>query len=113
MSGFSTVNVFLPGDEAGLGRWLLEHYVEHQNFYRALLEATPPVETTNLPIQRIDNIEAWLAAHQRMSQSVWTGIGGGQSTDFERVDWDNKGQLQDWLQTHALWHSQVRDSLNL
>jgi hypothetical protein len=108
---FSAVFQWLPGDEGGLNRFLLEHYVEHQQFYKALLSLG--VRTTNLPIQRIENWPDWLAAHQQVSQSVWTGLGGGQSTDFGTVRYDEPTAMQDWMQFHSLWHKAVRDSLGL
>lgn len=110
---FSAVFQWVPGDEGGLNRFLLEHYVEHQTFYKTLLGQTPSVRTVNYPIQRISSWPDWLAAHQNMSQSVWTGIGGGQSTDFGTLKYEDAGALQDWQELHARWHSQVRDALGL
>lgn len=113
MSSFNAVFQFVPGDTAGMNRFLLAHYLEHQQFYRTLLAQTPSVVTTNLPLQRMDDAKGWLAAHQQVSQSVWTGIGGGQSTDFGRLDWADSQKVQDWLQIHGDWHKQVRDALGL
>lgn len=110
---FSAVFQFMPDDVAGRERWLLEHYLEHMQFYRTLLEQTPSVVTVNYPIQRMDEPTAWLGAHQKMSQSVWSGIGGGQSTNFGDLDWDDPGKLQDWMESHAQWHRAVRDELGL
>jgi hypothetical protein len=110
---FSAVFQFVPGDEQGMNRFLLEHYLEHQQFYKALLAETPPVVTVNLPIQRMDDPQEWLDAHQDVTQSVWTGLGGGQTTDFGRLDWDDHNMVQDWMQRHADWHRQVRDALGL
>lgn len=110
---FSAVFQFRQGDEAGKNRFLLEHYIEHVKFYNALLAQTPSVVTVNYPIQTMDKPQDWLAAHQAMSQAVWSGIGGGQSTDFGTLDWTNAGQVQDWMNVHQLWHQQVRDSLGL
>lgn len=102
---------WLPGDDAGLNRFLLDHYVEHQQFYKTLLGVG--VRTVNYPIQRLESWPDWLAAHQKMSQSVWTGLGGGQSTDFGRVKHEDPGAMQDWMQVHSLWHKVVRDSLGI
>lgn len=110
---FSELWKFMPKDEEGKNRWLLEHYLEHQQFYRELAGQTPAVATVNYPIQRMEEPRAWLAAHQEMSQSVWSGIGGGQSTDFGSLDWDNDSQVQDWFNLHQLWHKTVRDALSL
>lgn len=111
MSAFSAIFQYVPGDPAGEQVWLLAHYLEHQQFADKLLEST--ITTTILPIQQVDDRRDWLAAHMRMSQSVWTGIGGNQSVDLERVDWENKGQLQNWFEIHAAWHQNVRDALGL
>lgn len=110
---FEAVFQFVPGDDAGLNRFLIEHYVEHQIFYKTLLGQTPAVVTVNYPIQRMEDPKDWLAAHQKMSQSVWTGIGGGQSTDLGSVDWKQEEKVMDWLQIHNQWHAQVRESLGL
>jgi hypothetical protein len=110
---FSAVFQFVPGDPGGMSRFLLEHYVEHMQFYDSLLGRTPSVVTVNYPIQRMEDPEEWLASHQLMSQSVWTGLGGGQSTDFGRLDWKNPNQVQDWFNLHRQWHASVRDSLGL
>lgn len=110
---FSAVFQFIPGDSAGMNRFLLDHYLEHQEFYRSLLGQNPSVVTANYPIHRMENPTVWLAAHQEMSQSVWSGIGGGQSVDFGRVDWSDPDKLQDWMQAHADWHRTVRDALDL
>ena len=110
---FSAVWQFYPKDYGGLNRFLLEHYVEHRRFCDALLGQTPSFAAVDLPIQRMDDPKKWLAAHQQMSQSVWTGIGGGQSTDFGTLDWESPTQVEDWQNTHQLWHKTVRDSLGL
>lgn len=96
-----------------MSRFLIDHYLEHMQFYKTLLGQTPSVVTQNFPIQRMEDPKAWLAAHQQMSQSVWTGIGGGQSTDLGSLDWADTNQVQDWLQLHNDWHKQVRDVLGL
>lgn len=110
---FSAVFQFRPDDEAGKNRFLLEHYIEHRQFINTLLGATPPFVPVDLPIQRMESIKDWLAAHQEMSQSVWTGLGGGQTTDFGTVNWDSDSQRQDWFNLHQLWHQTVRSSLGL
>lgn len=110
---FSALFQFAPGDMQGMQRWLLEHYLEHMQFYRTLLGQTPSVKTVSYPIQRMEDPRDWLAAHQKMSQSVWTGTGGGQSTDFGTLDWEDTNQVQDWLNVHQLWHKTVRGSLGL
>lgn len=110
---FSAVFQFRVGDEQGKNRFLLEHYVEHRMFADKLLAQTPPFRATDLPIQTMDDEKRWLAAHQQMSQSVWTGIGGGQMIDLETLDWKNPNQVNDWFNLHALWHKSVRDSLGL
>jgi hypothetical protein len=110
---FSALFQFKPGDYAGQQRWLLEHYLEHMEFYRALMEQTPPVITLNYPIQRMDEPTGWLGAHQKMSQSVWSALGGGQSTDFGDLDWSDANKVQDWMNSHQLWHKTVRDGLDL
>lgn len=110
---FAAVAQWVPGDVIGLQRFLIEHYVEHRLFAATLLAQSPAIRTVDYPIQTMDSPRAWLAAHQQISQSVWTGLGGGQSTDFETVNWDDPIQVQDWQQLHAAWHQSVRDSLNL
>lgn len=110
---FSSVWQFVVGDEAGKGRWLLEHYLEHQQFYRALLAQSPSFASVNYPLQRMEDPTKWLGAHQEESQSVWTGIGGGQSTDFGTLNWSSPTEVQDWMNLHQLWHAQVRTSLGL
>lgn len=110
---FSATFQWLPGDEGGLNRFLLEHYVEHMQFYKVLLDQATPVKTVNYPIQRMENWRDWLGAHQEMSQSVWTGLGGGQSADFGSVKYQDPTAMQDWMQRHAAWHAAVRQSLGL
>ena len=110
---FSVVYQWVPGDTIGLQRFLIEHYLEHRLFTSTLLGQTPPVKTVEYPLQTMDSPREWLAAHQQVSQSVWTGIGGGESTDFETVNWDDPIQVADWQQLHAAWHESVRSSLNL
>lgn len=110
---FSALAQFIPGDPVGQDRWLLEHYLEHQTFYRELLGQSPTVVTVNLPLQHMRDPRPWLVAHQQVSQSVWTGLGGGQSVDLATVDWNDSAKLRDWLEFHAAWHQSVRDSLSL
>lgn len=110
---FSALFQFIPGDDAGMNAWLLEHHIEHQALYKALMGQTPTVITTNLPLQRIDAPDVWLAAHQAMSQSVWSGLGGGQSENFAKLDWKKPTEVQDWLYSHYLWHRNVREQLGL
>lgn len=110
---FSALFQFQLNDEAGRGRFLIEHYVEHIQFYKALLAQNPSVITVNYPIQHMDDPKTWLGKHQEMSQAVWSGIGGGQSTDFGTLDFNDKNQVMDWFFLHNLWHQQVRASLNL
>lgn len=108
---FSSLTQYFPGDEDGKQRWLLEHYLEHQQMYLALMALG--FVSINLPIQHMEDPPSWLAAHALVSQSVWTGIGGGQSVDLERVDWDKSDELLDWFNIHASWHFQARQSLGL
>lgn len=110
---FSPLSTFEVGDKQGEQSWLFEHYMEHKLFSVTLLSQTPPVRTVDYPIERMDDVQAWLVAHNEISQSVWTGLGGGQSVEFSRVDWNDPEQLNSWLDTHATWHQQVRDSLGL
>ena len=110
---FSALNMFAKGDEQGKNRWLLEHYLEHRAFADALLKQTPPFAPTDLPIQTMENPRIWLDAHQQVSQSQWTGIGGGQSTDLASVNWDDWDQVLDWFQFHSDWHYQMRTALGL
>ena len=113
MMAFSAVFQFVVGDEAGKGRWLLEHYLEHQQFYKALLGQSPSYASVNYPLQTMDDPEKWLEAHQEVSQSVWTGINGGQSVDFAHLNWSHPTEVQDWLNYHKLWHDSVRATLGL
>lgn len=108
---FADVWQFMVGDEPGKNRWLLEHYLEHQQFYKGLLDIS--VVTVNYPLQHMDNPQDWLGAHQEVSQSVWSGLGGGQSTDFSTLDWKSPAAVQDWMNLHQLWHKTVRDALGL
>lgn len=110
---FSAVFQWLPGDEAGFQRFLMEHYLEHRLFIDTLLAQSPPIQTLEYPIQNMFSPDEWLSSHQEMSQSVWSALGGGQSTDFARLDWNDKVAVQDWQLLHAAWHQSVRDSLNL
>lgn len=110
---FSALWQWKYGDEEGMQKFLLAHYVEHRQFTDKLLGQTPSFAAVDLPIQRIENWKDWLGAHQMMSQSVWTGIGGGQSTDFGTLDYESPTAVDDWQNIHQLWHAQVRSSLGL
>lgn len=110
---FSSIFQFTKNDQIGQGTWLVAHYLEHQQFYLALMTQTPAVITTNYPIQRMEDKKDWLAAHQEMSQSVWTALGGGQSQDFGSLNWESDSERSDWFNFHQLWHKTVRDSLGL
>lgn len=110
---FSAVFQFKVGDEGGKNRFLLEHYIEHRQFADVLLGQTPPSIPLDYPIQRMEDEGVWLDAHQKMSQSVWTGLGGGQSVDFRSLNWRDENQVQDWFNLHQLWHKAVREVLGL
>lgn len=112
MASFPTFQ-FVPGDGAGMNRFLLDHYARHRLYIDALLEQTPPFRPVDLPIQRLEEWPGWLAAHQQMSQSVWTGLGGGQCTDFGSLKWEDPNALQDWFLYHKNWHAVVDDALGL
>lgn len=96
-----------------MNRFLLDHYVQHRRYVDALLGQTPPFRAVDLPIQRLETWPDWLAAHQQMSQSVWTGLGGGQSVDFGSLKYDDPSALQDWMLYHYDWHKVVDESLGL
>lgn len=111
---FSVIASHLPQDEAGWGQWLLEHAREHRRFTDALLGQTPSVATAEFPIETMgDDPQPWLGAHMEMSQSVWSGLGGGQSEDFRYVDWNDQKQIEQWFLNHDRWHATVRDALGL
>ncbi len=110
---FSAVFQFRVGDEGGKNRFLLEHYLEHRQFSQALQGQTPAFVPVEYPIQRMESERQWLEDHQKMTQSVWTGLGGGQTTDFASLDWENENQVQDWFNLHQQWHKVVRDALGL
>lgn len=111
MMAFSAVFQFRLDDEAGKNRFLLEHYIEHRMFVDALL--AKGFVAVDLPIQTMADPKQWLAAHQQMSQSAWTGAGGGQSTDFGTLNWENPDMVQDWFAQHKLWHDSLRGTLGL
>src|SRR5438445_7152705 len=106
---FSALFEFVPGDEHGKGRWLLEHYIEHRRFADALLAQTPSIVSLDYPIQRMENEQDWLAAHQKMTASVHNGLGGGAAPDFERLDFEDEGALKDWFVRHGLLHTSTRN----
>lgn len=108
---FSAQTQFVPGDPKGMQVWALTHYLEHQIFYNTLL--SQGTVTINYPLQMIENMDEWLAWHDEEHQSVWKGVGGGQATDLQRVDWKNTNNLLDWFQIHAQVHYQIRQSLGL
>ena len=140
---FSAVAKWRVGDERGLQRYLLEHYLDHMNMANCL--QVRGYQSTVFPIQRMEDARAWLAAHQRMSQSVWTQLGaafrwitsigttfpfttaeggifvwdagtaadGAQSIDLEHVDWENESDVNNWQLIHANWHRQVNGALGL
>ena len=108
---FSAVFQFRLDDEAGKNRFLLEHYIEHRMFVDALL--AKGFIAVDLPIQTMNDPKQWLAAHQQMTQSAWTGTGGGQSEDFGTLNWQSPGDVQSWFIDHKLWHDSVRTSLGL
>lgn len=110
---FADVWQFAPGDESGKGRWLLEHYLEHQQFTAALATQTVTLSFISYPIQRMEDPQEWLAAHQELSQNQWSAAGGGQSTDFRTLDWNDSQAVQDWMNLHQLWHASLRSTLNL
>lgn len=110
---FSAIASHMPRDEIGWGQWHLAHAREHREFTDALLGQTPPVPSIEFPIERQGNVGDWLIAHQEMSQSVWSGAGGGQSQDFRTVDWTKDEEVNVWLLDHAKWHAQMRDALGL
>ena len=110
---FSVIAKNSPVDDAGWGRWHLEHAREHRQMTGALLSQSPPVASIEYPIERMVDVNAWLNAHQEMSQSVWSGAGGGESPDFRTVDWKDEKDLANWLIIHAQWHSQMRTTLGL
>ena len=110
---FSATFQWIPGDDDGLRRFLLDHYVRHRLYIDALLGQTPPFRAVDLPIQTLDKWADWLAAHQQMSQSAWTGAGGGQSTDFGTLNPKDSNALQDWQFYHRAWHQQMDAALGL
>lgn len=110
---FSASFQWLPGDDAGLNRFLLDHYVSHRRYIGALAELATPFKAVDLPIQRLEKWPDWLAAHQQMSQSVWTGLGGGQGTDFGSLKYDDPAAMQDWMLYHYNWHKVVDEALGL
>ena len=110
---FSVFARHMPQDDAGWGTWFLEHAREHRIFTDTLLGQAPPVASAEFPIETMGDTEPWLNAHQEMSQSVWSGAGGGESIDLRTVDWKDKNQVEQWLLTHDRWHASVREALGL
>lgn len=94
-------------------RWLLEHYFEHLRLAQALAERANPVSVVVLPIDRMQDPDRWNSDHQRMTQAVWSGLGGGVTTDFEHVDWSDPISLGYFFDLHAQWHRMVRTELGL
>lgn len=110
---FSVVARYVPQDVAGWGSWFLQHAQEHRLITDTLLGQSPPVATVEYPIERMGDVSAWLDAHMQMSQSVWSGIGGGQSPDLRTVKWDDPSALNQWFLQHDRWHATVRTALGL
>lgn len=110
---FSVIGHHVPQDEAGWGQWFLTHAREHRLFTDTLLGQTPPVKTAEFPIETMADPKQWLEAHSEMSQSVWTGLGGGQSLELGQVNWNDPLQLEEWFLDHDRWHHLVREALGL
>ncbi|HLZ34253.1 MAG TPA: hypothetical protein VKP13_09555, partial [Nitrospira sp.] len=91
---FSALTDWKFGDEKGLQSFLLEHYLEHRLMHDALLALG--FEPVDYPLQNMDDPDQWLNAHQLVSQSIWTGTGGGQSVDLATLDWKSERQVDDW-----------------
>lgn len=110
---FQAVAQWEPGDMMGLQRFLFEHFLEHRLFTDYFLGQPTPIKTLEYPLQTMGNPKQWLADHQKVSQSVWSAAGGGETFDLERLNWENPQQVRDWQAYHAAWHKSLRESLGL
>ena len=106
----------LPNDPAGFSIWLQEHYLEHAQFVRLFQAQTPTVfiPDFNFALWADDKpvMAAWLEAHQTAHLALrnFTGVAG---VDLSDVDFSQVDQFQDWMDTHASEHSDLRRALGI
>ena len=112
---FSAIPSFVVHDDPGMQRWLLEHYVEHQNFNDALATTTVSITAaiTDYPIQKMNDKQVWLVVHQRWHQAIWSALGAGIGADLASLDWNKADQVYSWLELHAQVHGDIRSALGL
>lgn len=105
------------GDDIGFGVWLNGHYLEHQQFVRLGLQASPP-----RPIADYDLLaypykpglarRMWLDSHQRVHDTLRL-ITGVQGFDLSAVDFDNEVSFAIWLDAHAQEHKLLRTAFGV
>jgi len=101
----------LPHDPAGFGRWLIGHYLEHQEFITLANQLSPPVPIPDFALQSWGDepifVSSWLNAHANIHLALRvpanvTGI------DLSDVDLTDDDQWYQWMLDHSSEHASLR-----
>jgi hypothetical protein len=93
------------GDDAGEAQFILWHHLRHHTYdliNSKLGQTLPPLDLKG------DVDRDWLHRHSVRHHTLrkLTGLVSGNSAiGLNRVDWDSKTQVGDWLRIHAVDHA--------
>lgn len=105
----------IPHSQSELNIWSFANMNEHAKTAAALLRASPPVVLPLYPLDPIPfgaGLGAWLYNHQTIhnAQNAALGIAGN---DLTTLDFNDAGQVVNWIQLHASEHYQAAQILEL
>lgn len=101
----------LPHDPAGWGRYLMGHFLEHEQMRGIALTVTPPA---NIPAYQIQQwadspaaVASWLVSHFTIHQALraQSGVTG---IDLSIVDFSDDEDFLLWQDDHGDEHSILR-----
>lgn len=102
----------LPHDPAGWGRYLLGHFLEHQQFVTISAGLTPPVSIPQYAIQQWSDepraVVFWLNSHYQIHQALraLTGVSG---IDLSLLDFRDDSAFEVWQEDHSAEHGDLRE----
>jgi len=103
----SLVQIYeLPESHADCQRWSFAHSAHHDDVIR-VIQQTKGIQLNQFLLDPVDpdNMGRWLYWHQVMHQET-DAVLSVQSNDLLNLDWNDEGQLQEWITFNGNEHYQ-------
>lgn len=110
LTSFTDVDV---KNEDSMREFLDLNAISHETIYNTLLGQLG-VKIDHYPLWTMGGTDQdWLLIHDQEHKSISAVLSLGTPVDLDQVDFNNKSEVEDWLNNHALAHDQISQVLGI